>query len=56
MNHDDAFVLRVIQTIVAGILLFAASVNVNNALFVNAGYTRTTLPGDSGSQWVREAK
>ena len=56
MDREQLFWIRVWSIVGVGVTLTAAilaiSVCYHTKLFVEKGYTKTTLPGTAGAQWV----
>ena len=57
---DNAFWAIVVSVIAGGLIaLFLGTVvagAIITARYIDAGYTKTTLPGHDGVVWVKEAK
>ena len=57
---DNAFWAIVVSVIAGGITVLFLGMAVTGVFittrYIDAGYTRTTLPGHGGVVWVKEAK
>ena len=57
---DNAFWAIVVSVIAGGLVALSLGVVVADVIittrYIDAGYTKTTLPGHSGVVWVKEAK
>ena len=57
---DNAFWAIVVSVIAGGLVALSLGVVVADVIittrYIDAGYTKTTLPGHGGVVWVKEAK
>ena len=57
---DNAFWAVIVSIIAGGITAIILGAEVANVIittrYIDAGYTKTTLPGHGGVVWVKEAK
>ena len=57
---DNAFWVIIVSVIAGGITVLFLGLVASNVIittrYIDAGYTKTTLPGHGGVVWVKEAK